>query len=56
MNRHYFPYMNLGNGASMNDNIPRVDIRNLPASLLDLVELHAKYKAIDKKSNIFYFE
>ena len=50
LNRHYFPCMNFGNGASMNDNIPGVDIRNLPESLLDSVELHAKYKAIDEKT------
>ena len=55
LNRHYFPYMNLGNGASMNDDIPGVEIRNLPASLLDLVELHAKYKAIDKKTEYLLF-
>lgn len=55
LNRHYFPCMNFGNGASMNDNIPGVDIRNLPESLLDSVELHAKYKAIDEKTEYLLF-
>ena len=37
MSRHYFPHMNNGIGGTLNDNIPYIDIFELPSSLLRLV-------------------
>ncbi len=56
INRHYFPNMNKGLGASMNDNIPGVNMRNLPNSLLNLVYLYSKQKQLKQAIEYLLFK
>lgn len=54
--RHYYPDMNRGLGPTMNGKIDGLDIRNLPQSLLDLVEKSSKYINLDEKTQYILYE
>ena len=41
LTRHYYPKMNCGIGGSLNENIPVLDIFNMPFSILNLVKRYA---------------
>lgn len=56
LNRHYFPYMNKGLGTSINDDIPGVDLNNLPNSLLNLIDLHSKHKHLEQTLEYLLFK
>lgn len=56
LNRHYFPYMNKGLAATMNDDIFGVDIRNLPYSLLKMIFLYSQHKQLDKTTEYLLYK
>ena len=56
MSRHYFPQMNKGIGGTLNDNIPYIDIFELPSSLLRLVSDYAIIGNITDKTEYILFE
>lgn len=45
LSRHYFPVM-MGEDATLNDDIPILDVKNLPLSLLTLVQSYGEKKAL----------
>lgn len=55
LSRHYFWLMQEG-GASLNDDIPILDIKNLPDSLLNLVKLYCTRAIINQQSEYLLFE
>ena len=56
LSRHYVPLMNKGVGGTLNDQIPYVDVLELPHSLLDLIDDYVKYGAISKNTQYLLFE
>ena len=56
LSRHYVPLMNKGVGGTFNDQIPYVDVFELPKSLLDLIEEYAGFGSITKKTEFLLFE
>lgn len=56
MSRHYFPHMNNGIGGTLNDNIPYIDIFELPSSLLRLVCEYATVGDITENTEYILFE
>lgn len=56
LNRHYFPYMNKGIISTMNADIPGVDIRNLPKSLLQLVNIYSHHKHLETTTEYLLFK
>lgn len=55
LSRHYFLLMQEG-GASLNDDIPILDIKNLPHSLLNLVKLYCTRANIIQQTEYLLFE
>ena len=55
LNRHYFPYMNKDLTATMNNDIPGIDIRNLPCSLLMMINLYSHHKHLDKTTEYLLY-
>lgn len=56
MSRHYFPHMNNGIGGTLNNNIPYIDIFELPSSLLRLVCEYATVGNITENTEYILFE
>lgn len=56
ISRHYFPLMNNGIGGTLNDDIPYVDVFELPSSLLRLVSEYASIGNITEKTEYILFE
>lgn len=56
LSRHYVPLMNKGIGGTLNEQIPYVDVFELPKSLLDLIDDYAKYGVITEKTEYLLFE
>lgn len=55
LSRHYMPQMNKGIGVSLNNDIKYIDIRNLPNSLLQLVEDYSSKKSISPETEYLLF-
>lgn len=55
LSRHYF-WLMVEKGASLNENIPILDIKNLPHSLLTLVRLHCRVTPLNVKTEYLLFE
>lgn len=55
LSRHYFWLMQEG-GASLNDDIPILNIKSLPSSLLGLVRLHCTKASINQQTEFLLFE
>lgn len=55
LTRHYYPQMNHNIGGSLNENIPVLDICNLPSSLLELIKRYAEKKAINTNTEYLLF-
>lgn len=55
LSRHYFPVM-MDEAATLNDDIPILDIKNLPHSLLKLVQSYCKNKALTTDNEYLLFE
>lgn len=55
LSRHYF-WLMTDNGASLNEDIPILDIKNLPQSLLKLVRLHCKVTPLNITTEYLLFE
>ena len=55
LSRHYMPQMNKDIGVSLNNDIKYVDIRNLPNSLLQLVEDYSSKKSISSDTEYLLF-
>lgn len=55
LSRHYF-WLMIDSGASLNEDIPILDIKNLPQSLLKLVRLHCKVAPLSVKTEYLLFE
>ena len=47
--------MNKGLAATMNDDIPGINIRNLPCSLLMMINLYSHYKHLDKATEYLLY-
>ena len=56
LTRHYYPLMNSKVGGTLNENIPFVDVNNLPKSLLSLVVAYNKINPITIKTEYLLFE
>lgn len=56
LSRHYFPQMNIGIGGTLNDNIPYVDVFELPKSLLQLIVDYSKFGTITKETEYLLFQ
>lgn len=56
LSRHYFPYMNDGIGGTINDDIPYVDVFELPSSLFKLISDYASVVNITEKTEYLLFE
>lgn len=55
LSRHYFPGM-MDEDATLNDDIPILDIKNLPLSLLKLVQFYGMNKALTTDNEYLLFE
>lgn len=55
LTRHYYPKMNYGIGGSLNEDIPVLDIWNMPSSVLELVKLYAERKDITTSTEHLLF-
>ena len=55
LSRHYYPEMNKRIGGSLNDNIPQLEIRELPTSILNLIKQYAKKKHITQDTEYLLF-
>lgn len=56
LSRHYFPQMNMGTGGTLNDEIPYVDVFELPKSLFQLIIDYSKFGTITKKTEYLLFQ
>lgn len=56
LTRHYYPLMNSKVGGTLNENMPFVDVNNLPKSLLSLVVAYNKINPITIKTEYLLFE
>jgi hypothetical protein len=55
LSRHYF-WLMVEKGASLNENIPILDIKNLPKSLLNLVKQSSKVISLNLQTEYLLFE
>ncbi|GEM_PF-737047 len=55
LTRHYYPKMNCDIGGSLNDDIPILDVWNMPSSVLGLVKLYAGKKTITASTQYLLF-
>lgn len=55
LSRHYFPVMMSGD-SSLNEDIPIIDIKNLPISLLNLVKLYGRVTSLTPLTEYLLFE
>lgn len=55
LTRHYYPDMNCGIGGSLNENIPVLDIWNMPSSMLNLIKQYAEIKNIATDTEYLLF-
>ena len=55
LTRHYYPKMNLGIGGSLNGDIPVLDVRNMPFSVLELVKRYAEKNTITMSTEYLLF-
>ena len=55
LTRHYYPKMNCGVGGSLNEDIPMLNIRNLPSSILNLIRQYAENKDITTETEYLLF-
>lgn len=56
LSRHYVPLMNKGVGGTLNEQIPYIDVFELPQSLLDLIDDYAKHGVITERTEYLLFE
>ena len=56
LSRHYFPQMNIKIGGTLNDNIPYVDVFELPKSLLQLITDYSTFCAITQQTEYLLFQ
>lgn len=55
LTRHYYPKMNSAFNVSLNEDIPSVDVWNLPCSLLNLIKLYSTKGSITKSTEYLLF-
>jgi len=55
LSRHYYPIMNKNSNVTMNDDIPEINIRTLPNSLLNLIKLYSSEKSIDRDTQYLLY-
>lgn len=55
LTRHYYPKMNCGIGGSLNEDIPVLDVWNLPSSVLELIKLYAEKNNITTSTEYLLF-
>ena len=55
LTRHYYPKMNNGIGGSLNDDLPVLDVWNMPFSVLELVKQYANKKKINSSTEYLLF-
>lgn len=56
LSRHYFPQMNINIGGTLNDDIPYVDVFELPESLLQLIKNYSTFGNITKQTEYLLFQ
>ena len=55
LTRHYYPNMNCGVGGSLNEDMPVIDVWNMPSSVLELIKLYAEKRSINKSTEYLLF-